>query len=184
MYSLQEGWSMVCVSLKKEENNVFQFIKGIAKGTGWLILGILTVSLLNQEEIRYADMQQNGIKVTGEVVSVAYASHPRLNDRSKTDVYQTITVSYDVEGKNYVIDKKEMMSAVDGPPLEEGQKVNLFTEKDDPSKIQLERTDNGNFWAKASPWVGAIFIFTGLCYLVSSAFSFLLSFFKSSARKQ
>jgi hypothetical protein len=163
---------------------VFQLIKGIVKGAFWLILGIITISILNQEGIRYADMQHNGVKVTGEVVSVAYATQPRLNDPSKTSVYRTITVSYKVEDQTYVIDKKEMLSALHGPRLEEGQQVNLFAKKDDPSKIQLERTDDDNFWAKVSPWVGAIFIFAGLCYLISPVFSFFLSLFKPAMPKQ
>lgn len=159
-----------------------QLIKGIVKGAFWLIFGMLIISIQNQEEIRYAYMQHTGIKVTGEIVSIGYWTEPRSSDPRKTNVYPKIKVSYEVQDRTYVIEKKDM-SPIEVEPLEEGQQVSLFAKKDDPTKIQLERTDHDNFWAKANTWVGAIFVFAGLGYLVGSAFSFLLSFFKSSTRK-
>lgn len=145
------------------------FIASIIIGVVFIGGGAFTLFMVNADAGDYANLAKNGVKVAGQVSTVSYEnSTTGTGSKRKTKTYEKVTISYDVQGRTYTINKKEIRSGADARV---GDKVNILADKSDPAKAQVERTDgNGTAGGRI---VGIIFIVVGLFLLANSGIALL-----------
>lgn len=145
------------------------FIASIILGVVFIGAGAFTFFVVNADADSYADLAKNGVKTAGHVSSVSYEnSTTGTGSKRKTKTYEKTTIAYEVEGRTYSINKKEVKSGADARV---GDTVNLVVDKSNPAHAEVERTNDGG--TVGGRIFSILFVVIGFGLLASAGVAFL-----------
>lgn len=152
-------------------SGVKSFFACIIIGIVFIATGFFTLFLVNADAANYANLEKGGVKVAGKVVDVSYNTETTgAGSKRKVKTYESVRISYDVEGKTYTLLQKEQKN--NGSGTVKGSTINVIAEKANPSHAEVERVDGQGNNTGLGRLIAIAFIFFGFVALANSGVAF------------
>lgn len=84
----------------------------------------------------YDALEKTGHKVVGKIIDTSYKQQ-RYKDT--TNVYETLTISYDIGGKTYTIAPTEKLLNYGRTTNSIGDEVNILSDRENPADARVEK---------------------------------------------
>lgn len=153
-------------------HGVRSFFASIIIGVVFIATGFFTLFMVNADASNYAQLEKAGVKVAGKIVDVSYNTESTgAGTKRKTKTYESVRISYDVEGKTYTLLKKEQKNNGAGKTV--GTSVNIIADKANPAHAEIERGNGQGNNTGLGRWIAIAFIFFGFVALANSGVAFL-----------
>lgn len=135
-----------------------------------LIFGLLcvagggfTFSTVSNDLAHYEALEKTGHRIAGKITNLSYETK-RSGTKSNTNyMYETLRISYEVEGKTYTISTKDKLQIYGRTTNSIGDEINILADRDNLADARVE---SDNVALRNTKYVSLAVLSIGLLLLI------------------
>jgi hypothetical protein len=119
-----------------------RFIASLIFGLLWVAGGVFGIFTVSNDLAHYEALEKTGHRIAGKITDTSYETKRYGSKNDTIYMYETLRISYEVEGKTYTIATKDKLRIYGKTTNSIGDEVNLLADRENPADARVEKDNS------------------------------------------